>query len=526
MGLLSRMVLGGGLRAETPGPTSDFWYQPAGGQMTIAGMRVDEEAAQKVSAWYRGRDILATVLAMLPFQVYEKLPNQGGSEVADAHPLYDVIHDKPNTWQDSFQWRRQAMYHLIDHGNAYNFIVPGPRGFADQLWPIPPELVTPEQLPSRRIVYRVRDPKTSTSRTYTQDEVFHLRGASDDGIVGKGILEYARTSIGTALATGSYAAAIFGKGTMTGGWIETPGVLNDEASKRMAESFVTSAGNWHLPKVLEQGAKFTPNKMTPEDAQMILSQKFGIDEMARWLGVPRQMLENSDPSFGNAEQFDQNFITYSMGGWLSLWEFGVTHQLILDPSRFFARFVRQAFVRGKFLERVQGLVALKNAAIISADEARAVEDMNKRGGRADELVEPQNITGKPDAPPDNSQAAAETQPAPIVAIEPEPDPRIARAEALARASAARLIRKEIASVQGAAKRHAKNAAAFAAAVREFYAEHAELVEQTLQVDRQTADLYCVARAESVRVHGLSIIADWQSDGEISRVASMALEVAA
>jgi phage portal protein BeeE len=63
--------------------------------------------------------------------------------------------------------------------------------------------------------------------------------------------------------------------------------------------------------------------MTPEDAQMLLSRKHSVDDVARWLGVPRQMLENSDPSFGNAEQFDQNFITYSMGGWLSLFEFGV-----------------------------------------------------------------------------------------------------------------------------------------------------------------------------------------------------------
>jgi phage portal protein BeeE len=28
------------------------------------------------------------------------------------------------------------MYHLIDHGNAYSRIVPGARGFVDQLCPL------------------------------------------------------------------------------------------------------------------------------------------------------------------------------------------------------------------------------------------------------------------------------------------------------------------------------------------------------------------------------------------------------
>jgi hypothetical protein len=63
MDLLAQLFAGGG----TPGPADDYWYRPVGG-MTAAGMRVDAEGAQKISAWFRGREILATVLAMLPLQ--------------------------------------------------------------------------------------------------------------------------------------------------------------------------------------------------------------------------------------------------------------------------------------------------------------------------------------------------------------------------------------------------------------------------------------------------------------------------
>src|SRR5258708_6512445 len=111
------------------------------------------------------------------------------------------------------------MRHLILRGNWYNRILPGPRGVVDQLVPINPDLVKPRQLPSFRIVYDVRDPTTNIVSTFTQDEIFHVRGVSDDGIEGKSILAWARNSIGVALATESYASKLFSQGSLHGGLI-------------------------------------------------------------------------------------------------------------------------------------------------------------------------------------------------------------------------------------------------------------------------------------------------------------------
>lgn len=521
MDVLGRLFGGGGLVAGVPGPLNDFWYQ-AVGTMTAAGIRVDAEGAQKLSAWYRGRDLLATVLAMLPFAIYQKLPNDGGAEPAPDHPLYDVVHDQPNDWQDSFQWRRAQMFDIIDHGHAYDWIVPGARGFVHQLCPIDPTLVTEKQqittlsngavIPGR-FLYDIRDPKTSQVHTFTQDEVFHLRGSG-----GKGILEYARTSLGTALATESYVAAVFGRGTLNGGVIENPGVLDPEASTRMAKSFITAAGDWRLPKVLEQGSKFTESKMSPEDLQMILSRQFSIDDMARWLGVPRTMLENADPSYGNAEQFDQNFLTYSMGGWTSLWEFGVNHQLILTRPKYYAEFTRDAIARAKFLERSQGNVAYVNAGIYTVDEVRSVEGKNKRGGKADELRDPQNITGKPGGDP------ALVPPAPAKKTPPPVGSRT-KAQAIVEESAARLLRKEITAVQKAAVKYAADGDAFAAWVTAFYTDHALLVSQTLQLAEAEAHAYCVTQASQILTGDgwVAALELWAVPGYAAGLAGLALE---
>jgi HK97 family phage portal protein len=507
MDILARLF-GGGLHATDYGPTSDFWYTPIGSSLvTEAGTRVDADSAQMLSAWYRGRDILATVLAMLPLSVYRRLPDDGGSEVAKDHALYPVLHDSPNGWQDSFQWRREKMYSLIDGGWSFDRIIRGPRSFADALHPIHPSLVRVEQVTSGpnvgRYLFHVRDAKTGRTTIHTQDEIFYLRGAG-----GKGILEYARSNIGTALATESYAAQIFGKGTLNGGTITNPGLLDPEAARRMALSFLTKPGEHHLPKVLEQGSTFLPNTMTPEDAQMLLSRKHSIDDMARWLGIPRQMLENSDPSFGNAEQFDDNFITYTMGPWLSMFEFGINQQLIWQTDQYYAEFTRDAIVRGKFSERAQGNVAYVNAGIFSVDEVRAKENKNKRGGKADELRDPANITGKQ---PTNQEA------------NPGMPTRGTQAQAIATASAERLLRKEIAAMQKSAVKHAANPDAFAGAVAEFYDGHMALVSETLQLSEADARAYCAGQAAQLLEHGIRVLDDWATTHYAAGLAALALE---
>ena len=521
MGWLSRLLTPS-LQAAVPPPDDNFWYQPIG-TMTPAGVRIDADGAKKISAWYRGRDILATTLAMLPLPLLERLPDDGGATPAKAHPLYDILHDQPNGWQDSFQWRRMSMYHLIDHGNAYSRIVSGGRGMVDQLWPIMPWFVTPDQKPDGTLRYLVRDPKTSLVTTLMDWEVFHLRGASDDGIAGKGILEYARGSLGTASATESYAAQIFSRGALNGGVILHPGLLNDEASKRMARSFRTDPGDWHIPKVLEQGSTWVPNDLTPEDAQMLASRKYTVDDIARWLGVPRMMLENSDPSFGNAEQFDRNFIAYTLGPWLSLFEFAINDQLVIASRKYFAQFTREALVRGDHAVRWQAHIGAVNAGIKSVDEVRGVENLNARGGKADELREPQNITGKP-------AVDAEKEPEPEKAAPMKPPPFMPPAEdseqarAIAQAAAARLLRKEMAAVQKYAVKHASDEDAFVVAVTEFYVAHIELVSLTLQMTPAEAEAYCAGQANQVcNGDWVEALTRWKTDDYAAGLAGIALD---
>jgi HK97 family phage portal protein len=502
--------------AGTPSPTDDFWYGPVP-SATMSGVKLTPESAQKVSAWYRGRDILATSLAMLPLGMNQRLANGGGRDEADNHPLHDTLHRKPNPWQDSFVYRRQAMFHLIDHGNHYAFIKPGPRGFADQLWPIHPTLVTPELLDSGTIAYSVRDPKRGTSRTFSQSDIFHLRGASDDGVTGKGVLEYARDSLGLGLVLETYASKLFSRGALNGGVIEVPGPMDKEAMQLTAETWKTAMNDWHMPRVLPLGAKFTAAMMEPEKAQMILSRKFTVNDIARWLGLPPHMIGDLDrATFTNIEHQGQEFVTYSLGPWLSLWEFAINDQLVLAPLRFYAEFIRDALVRGDIATRWAAYVSGTNAGILAINEVRVKENLKKVAG-GDTPREPANITG--------NRRATDGTPAPRKPQRPADEN--ARAEAIAQSAAGRLIRKEVKAVQKIAVKYAAAVNEFAAAVTEFYSAHVAVVVDTLAMSEADAQAYCAGQAAQV-VAGDWLIAleTWQTEDYISGLAWLALEEAA
>jgi HK97 family phage portal protein len=496
----------------TPPPDHDFWYQPTG-TMTPAGMRIDADGAKKISAWFRGRDILATSLAMLPLHLYERLPDDAGANVARTHQLYDVLHRKPNPYGagDSFTWRRQAMFDLIDYGHAYDLIGVGREW---SLRRIDPQLVRYELMENGRALFHVRDPKTGKTHTYTQDEVFH-REASD----GKGILEFARDSLGLARVTDTYAGKVFGNGTLNAGMIEVPGPMNTESAQALAQSFKTAVGDWHMPKVLPQGAKWAAaDGLTPDKAQMLLSRKFSINDIARWLGLPPHMLGDLDrATFSNIEHQGQEFVTYALGPWLSLWEFAINDQLVLQPGRFYAEFTRDALVRGDIATRWAAHVESVNAGIKTVDEVRRVENLNRRGGEADKLRIPQNITGKPK--PTAGKPAQRPEPEP----EPDEDAANARARAIVAESAARVLRKEVKAMQQLAVRHAADADLFAEAVTTFYEAHAALVSQTLQMELDAAAAYCAGQAAQMLEHGVGALDSWTQPHYAEGLATWALE---
>lgn len=379
---LIRRLLAGPVRADNSrGPLDDYWYRPVG-LASAAGVRVTADTALKLSAVWRCNQILCGAVAMLPLNVYQRR-SDGGKDKATSHPLWDVLHRQPNRWQTSHEWRALMQHHLLMRGNGYNRIVPGPRGAVDQLVPLHPDAVTPEQQSNGDIRYRIRL-KNGGTETLFQDEVFHLRGLSSDGVVGMGVLDHAIETLGIGLAQEQFAGRYFSQSAKPGIVLKHPGQLTDQALAHLKDSWMQAqggVGNAHKPAILEEGLdlKELSVGLTAEQAQLIESREFTISDIARWFGIPPHMIGETtkETSWGTGiESMSIGFVIYTLLPWLSAWEQRIEQNLIIAPNLYFVEFVVDGLLRGDAKSRAEAFQVMRQNGIISANEWRAMENLN------------------------------------------------------------------------------------------------------------------------------------------------------
>ena len=320
----------------------------------------------QLSAVYACVQVISKTIASLPLVVFKERPD-GGADRAPNHPLFKVLHSQPNSWQTSFEFRQMMQAHLLLRGNAYAQIVPGPRGFVDQLLPLHPDRVRVKRLENGRLLYEVAMPSPQPVMKLTQDEMFHLRGLSSDGIVGRSVIDdYAFQTVGAAIATQEYGARFMQNNATPAGVLETPAKLEEKAWKHLEDSWKgRNAGeNQNGVRVLEQDLKFHAISITNRDAQVLEIKRFQVSDIARIFGVPPHKIGDLDrATFSNIEQQNIEFATDTIRPWCVCWEQRMERDLFLESEQdtYSAEFVMQGLLRGDTLSRFEAYqIGLQN----------------------------------------------------------------------------------------------------------------------------------------------------------------------
>src|SRR5215470_3218059 len=77
------------------------------GTQTSAGTWVTPDTALRIAAVYRAMQVIASGVAMTELALYRQTEKRKGKERAYENPLYALMHDSPNPWQTSFEFREQ-----------------------------------------------------------------------------------------------------------------------------------------------------------------------------------------------------------------------------------------------------------------------------------------------------------------------------------------------------------------------------------------------------------------------------------
>jgi HK97 family phage portal protein len=324
---------------------------------------------------------------MLPLNLIEKDTKQK----ATAHPLYRLLHRKPNDWQSAFDFRALMQLRALVYGNAYALIirsrdVRANREKVIRLVPIHPDLMTAILNDNWTVTYKYQ-PKTGGARYYQANEILHLRGVSIDGLNGFSLVKQARDAIGLALSAEMAAGRLFRNGAFVGGALKHKGKLSDPAFERLKESLAEKEGAENAGKnlILEEGMEYQQFGQNARDAQMTELRKLQVEEIGRVSGVPRPLLMVDETSWGSGiEALGQFFVAYALNPWFEAWQQAIERSLLTDQEadRYEAKFNPGALLRGSLKDQADFLAKALGSGghqpWMHVDEVRDVMDLPER----------------------------------------------------------------------------------------------------------------------------------------------------
>lgn len=353
---------------------------------TTAGKTVTERSALQMTAVYSCVRILAEAVAGLPLHLY-RYTDDGGKEKAIDHSLYRLLHDEPNPEMSSFVFRETLMTHLLLWGNCYAQIIRNGKGDVVGLYPLMPNRMSVHRDESGQLYYLytrgaddVNSMKGMTVKLSTSD-VLHIPGLGFDGLVGYSPIAMAKNAIGLAIATEEYGAKFFANGAAPSGVLEHPGTIKEPGKVREAwQSQFGGSANSNKIAVLEEGMKYTPISISPEQAQFLETRKFQINEIARIFRVPPHMVGDLEKSsFSNIEQQSLEFVKYTLDPWVVRWEQTLARTLFTleEKKKYFFRFNVEGLLRGDYVSRMSGYATARQNGWMSANDIRELENLDR-----------------------------------------------------------------------------------------------------------------------------------------------------
>lgn len=371
-------------------------------QATIAdindSVRRGTESAIGLSATWACINLLAGTIASLPLMVYRDV--NGIRQVARDHPLYWLLHDSPNADQTAVDFWEYMSAGIELQGNAYAEINARGDGGITSLVPIRPDTVKVRRLPSGNLEYRWRVEGVEYVRS--DKKILHIRGPLGDALSGASTLSVCRGAFDSAMAANSAAETLFSNGVRPSGILSTdPGISLTPDQRAELEGLLTlkfrGALNAGRPMLLDRGMTWTQLDMSPEDAQMLESRGFSVEEICRIFGVPPHMVGHSEKSTSwgtGIEQQTLGFVKFSLRRRLKRIEQALEKQLLSKAERDAGvriEFNLEGLLRGDSAGRSSFYQTMTQMGAMTINEVRALENLPPVPGGEVPRMQMQNV---------------------------------------------------------------------------------------------------------------------------------------
>lgn len=367
------------------------WFQRVFfGEEAMKASRGNAEHLSPVAAAHR---ILTNSFGLIPFGLYRK---DGDARVAVEDPdLNRVLKVRANDYMSPFMLRKIVMSNAFWWGFGAVWNRKDGAGRVIERIPLPTDCCTIRK-DADTGNYWYDYSVDGFYRSFANSELSFLYFETYDGIRGRGMLDLAREAISVDAMAQRYNKKFYQNGARLSGIVEVDTDANSETRKRVKEEFRTFASDDAFAvAVLDHSMKFTPLGLSQSDAQFIESRGFTVEEISRFSGIPKHMLQTGKESYNSNAQQRLNYVTDTLLPYVVQWEeedsYKITGPLLRQVGAYIHGNV-EALLRADPTTRADFYVKLIEHSVMCPDDARAKEELNPiPGGLGKEFLVTKNL---------------------------------------------------------------------------------------------------------------------------------------
>ena len=356
---------------------------------TPSGVSMDQSKSLKIGAVYAAVRLLSDTVSTLPVDTFIRI---NGERVPYRPRPAWVYNPDSGTSKDDFL--QQVMVSLLLDGNAFIRVY---RATSGPNAGLPTALVVLD--PTAVEIRRNRDGEIEYLHNYktviARGDMLHITELKKPGSLrGVSRIDELKDTLGMAQALTDFASRFFGQGSVTSGIIETPSMISKEQALELKTTFEAShrgLDKSHRVGVLGGGSKFVKTGVDPDQAQMLESRQFAVEEICRIFRIPPHMLQVNvagSMSYASVEQNAIQFSQYTLRPYVSKIETALTSLL---PGDAFYRINMDGLLRGDFQTRMSGYSTAIQMGAFSINDVRRLEDLSPVDGGDEHRVPLANV---------------------------------------------------------------------------------------------------------------------------------------
>ena len=356
-------------------------------------MKSSQGNAEHLSPVAAAHRILTNSFGLIPFGAYRK---DGDARVPyDDEQLRMVLKVRPNDCMSPFMLRKVLMSNAFWHGFGAVWNRRDGAGRVVQRLPLPTECCSILK-DSESGQYWYQYSVDGVVKKFSNYELSFLFFETYDGIHGRGFLHLAREAIAVDAMAQRYGKKFYQNGARLSGIVE----IDTDASKKTrdkvkAEFQSYASDDAFAVAVLDHNMKYTPLGLNQRDSQFIESREFAVEEVARFSGVPKHMLQTGKESYNSNAQQRLNYVTDVLLPYVVQCENEDSWKLPTPAQRRDGVYVHgtvEALLRADPNTRADFYVKLIEHSVMNPDECRAREELNPvPGGLGKQFLVTKNL---------------------------------------------------------------------------------------------------------------------------------------